>query len=320
MACGMNLAVPRPKLRLPKAMLPADILISIPPRWRVYGAIRAVRRLSLVAVWTLVAMAIQSLLLLIPGRTGLGTAKRAFPRFYWTSLCWLIDLKVRTIGAPAHRTADGRPVIYVCNHTSWLDVLVLGAQLDACFIAKTEVGTWPLIGWIARLGRTAFTSRQRTRTAGERDAMRERLHAGDSLILFPEGTSSDGSRVMPFRSAFLSLAEAPTGAANRPPLVQPVSLVFDRLAGMPVGRSNRAVFAWYGDMDLASHAWPLLQMTDMGATMLLHAPMNPEAFASRKALTAATYRTVADGAATLRQNRPVTDTRPEAEFEEVAYA
>ena len=147
-----------------------DVLAPMPPRRRISGAIRAVRRLVLVALWTLVAMLIQAVLLLLPGRAGLGAAKRAFPRFYWGSLCWLIGLKVRTIGAPAHRTADGRPVIYVCNHTSWLDVLVLGAQLDACFIAKSEVGTWPLIGWIARLGRTAFTSRQRTRTAA--NAMR----------------------------------------------------------------------------------------------------------------------------------------------------
>lgn len=326
MACHMKQASHRPKLRLPRlpqARVPMDVLAPMPPRRRISGAIRAVRRLVLVALWTLVAMLIQAVLLLLPGRAGLGAAKRAFPRFYWGSLCWLIGLKVRIIGAPAHRTADGRPVIYVCNHTSWLDVLVLGAQLDACFIAKSEVGTWPLIGWIARLGRTAFTSRQRTRTAGERDAMRERLDSGDSLILFPEGTSSDGSRVMPFRSAFLSLAEAPTGVANRPPLVQPVSLVFDRLAGMPVCRSNRLVFAWYGDMDLASHAWPLLQMTGMGATMLLHTPMNPEAFPSRKALTAATYRAVADGAATLRQNRPArpaNEPLAEAELGEAAFA
>jgi len=319
----MKHAPHRPKLRLPRTHVPMDVLAPMPPRRRLSGAIRAVRRLVLVAIWTVIAMVIQSALLLLPGRTGLGAAKRAFPRFYWGSLCWLIGLKVRTIGAPAQRTADGRPVVYVCNHTSWLDVLVLGAQLDACFIAKSEVGTWPLIGWIARLGRTAFTSRQRTRTAGERDAMRERMHDGDSLILFPEGTSSDGSRVMPFRSAFLSLAEAPTGATNRPPLVQPVSLVFDRLAGLPVGRSNRLVFAWYGDMDLASHAWPLLQMTDMGATMLLHTPMNPEGFASRKALTAATYRAVADGAATLRQNRPARPANavsPDAELGKAAFA
>ena len=316
----MTRTVSRPKLRLPIAVLPADMLAPLPPRRQVYGAIRAIRRLVIVAIWTLIAMVIQVVLLMVPGRTGLGAAKRAFPRFYWGSLCWLIGLKVRIIGAPADRTANGRPVIYVCNHTSWLDVLVFGAQLDACFIAKSEVATWPLVGWIARLGRTAFTSRQRSRTAGERDAMRERLDSGDSLILFPEGTSSDGSRVMPFRSAFLSLAEAPTGAAQRPPLVQPVSLVFDRLAGMPVGRSNRLVFAWYGDMNLASHAWPLLQMTGMGATMLLHTPMNPEAFPSRKALTAATYRAVADGAATLRQNRPIAEVRPEAEYGEAAYA
>ena len=265
--------------------------------------LRVSRRLLAVALWTLPAMCIQALLLLLPDRFGLGRGKHAFARFYWGSLCWLIGLKLRVIGAPAPPTADGRPVIYVANHTSWLDVLVLGARLDACFIAKREVAGWPLVGTIARLGRTAFTSRQRRRTIDERDAMRDRLAAGDNLILFPEGTSSDGSRVMAFHSAFLSLAEVRTGAQGRPPLVQPVSLVFDRLAGMPVGRATRPLFAWYGDMDLASHVWALLQYSGLGATVMLHPPLNPEDFASRKALSRATWQMVADGAASLRQNR-----------------
>ena len=275
----------------------------VPYRRRVWRSVRAVRRLLVVVVWTLLAMPLQALLLLLPDRFGLGRGKIGFARFYWNSLCWIIGMKVRRIGPLARQTADGRPIIYVANHTSWLDILVLGGQLEACFIAKSEVGGWPLIGTIARLGRTAFTSRQRTRTADERDSMRDRLAAGDNLILFPEGTSSDGSRVMAFRSAFLSLAEIPANAAGRPPLVQPVSLVFDRLAGLPTGRATRPLFAWYGDMDLAPHAWQLLQHSSLGATMLLHPPMNPEDFISRKMLSQATWQAVADGAATLRQNR-----------------
>ncbi len=296
-------AARRPSKLLFRSNKPDDMFAPVPSRRRLSRALRAVRRLLMVALWTVLAMCIQAMLVLLPDRFGLGRGKRAFARFYWGSLCWLIGMKVRVIGAPAHKTADGRPVIYVANHTSWLDILALGAQLDACFIAKAEVAGWPLIGWIARLGRTVFTSRQRSKTAHERDAMRERLADGDNLILFPEGTSSDGSRVMAFRSAFLSLAEAPTGSKGRPPLVQPVSLVFDRLAGLPTGRATRPLFAWYGDMELAPHAWGLLQYSGLGATVLLHTPLNPEDFPSRKALSQATWQAVADGASTLRQNR-----------------
>ncbi len=136
--------------------------------------------------------------------------------------------------------------------------------------------------------------------------MRARLVAGDNLILFPEGTSSDGSRVLPFRSAFFSNAETrddrQSGAG---PLIQPVSLVYDRVGGLPAGRASRPLFAWYGDMDIASHFWRLGQYTGLRATVLLHAPMDPAAYADRKQLAQAVWQVAADGAALLRQNRPV---------------
>ena len=125
------------------------------------------------------------------------------------------------------------------NHSSWLDVVVLGGRVEACFIAKDEVRRWPLIGLVAKLGRTVFVSRARASTGRERDDMHARLVAGDNLILFPEGTTSDGSRVMDFRSSFLAAALAPVTADGRPPLLQPVSVVYDRLAGLPTGRSSR---------------------------------------------------------------------------------
>jgi 1-acyl-sn-glycerol-3-phosphate acyltransferase len=134
--------------------------------------------------------------------------------------------------------------------------------------------------------------------------MRARLQAGGNLILFPEGTSSDGSRVLPFRSAFLSVAELPVTTDGRPPLVQPVSIVYDRLAGLPTGRASRPLFAWYGDMNIGSHFWQLAQHRGLRATILLHAPLDPASFASRKELTRVVWQIAADGAATLRQNRP----------------
>jgi 1-acyl-sn-glycerol-3-phosphate acyltransferase len=222
-----------------------------------------------------------------------------FARFYWSTVSRLLGLQVRVIGRFA-TAPGGRPVVFVANHSSWLDIPVLGGRLDACFVSKDEVGRWPFIATIARLGRTVFVSRQRGATGRERDAMRTRLAAADNLLLFPEGTSSDGSRVLPFRSSFFAIAE---GAD--PPLIQPVSVVYDRLGGLPTGRATRPVFAWYGDMDLATHFWRFAQHRGLRASILLHAPLDPSRFASRKALSHAAWQSVADGAATLRQNRPV---------------
>lgn len=253
-------------------------------------------------VWTLLCMPVQLLLILLPG-----PAKVGFARLYWSGMCRLIGLHVRVIGAPvAQAKAEGgsRPVVFVSNHSSWLDVLVLGGRLNACFIAKDEVARWPLIGTIAKLGRTVYVRRTRTSTGRERDNMRARLSAGDNLILFPEGTTSDGSRVMPFRSAFLSVAELPVTLDGRPPIVQPVSVVYDRLAGLPTGRASRPLFAWYGDMSFSTHFWRLAQQRGLRVTVLLHTPLDPATFPSRKALARATWTAVADGASTLRQNRP----------------
>lgn len=256
-------------------------------------SLRATRRGLLILLWTLPSAAVQAVCVMLPGRP-----KVAFARLYWAMFSRLLGLRVRVIGVNASGTS-GRPIIFVSNHSSWVDIPVIGGVLDGCFVAKGDVAGWPVIGTIARLGRSVFVSRQRGSTVRERDRMRGLLADGDNLILFPEGTSSDGSRVLPFRSSFFSVAEG-----DSRPIIQPVSVVYDRLGGLPTGRANRPVFAWYGDMDIASHFWRLAQCSGLRVTVLLHAPLDPARFEDRKALSQAVWRTVAEGAATLRQNRP----------------
>ncbi|MFH5927369.1 lysophospholipid acyltransferase family protein [Roseomonas xinghualingensis] len=251
------------------------------------GRFRAVRRLVCAALWTLIAIPIQAVLLLLPGR-----GKITFARLYWRGICFLIGMRLRVVGdrSTAPRT------LYLANHSSWLDILVLGATLEAAFVSKAEVGKWPLIGTVARLGRTVFVSRDRRRTGNEANEMRDRLGTGDSLILFPEGTSSDGTRVLPFRSSFLAVADAAE-------VIHPVSVAYDRLGGLPACRRDRPVFAWYGDMSIAPHAWRLCRHAGLRVTILLHDPLDSSAVPNRKVLTAAAEATVAEGAAMLRQNR-----------------
>jgi 1-acyl-sn-glycerol-3-phosphate acyltransferase len=290
--------VSRPQLAADDA---AWASITLPAQRNLVRKLRAVRRGVFAVLWTLPCMLVQAVLLRLPG-----AAKVAFARFYWAGLCRAIGLQVRVIGQVAARTSEGRPVVFVSNHSSWLDVLALGSRLPACFIAKEQVGQWPVIGTIARLGRTVYVRRARSSTGRERDDMASRLEDGDNLILFPEGTSSDGARVMSFRSAFLSIAELKVTPEGRTPIIQPVSLVYDRLAGLPCGRATAPLFAWYGDMDIASHFWGLAQHQGLRATVLLHQPIDPEKYAGRKELTQVLWKIVAEGAATLRQNRPAT--------------
>jgi 1-acyl-sn-glycerol-3-phosphate acyltransferase len=264
--------------------------------WR---QVRATRRLVMILLWTMACIPCQAIAIwampLVGRRPAVAIARR-----YHAVLCRIGGIRVRTAGAPAAGT--GRPVVFISNHSSWADILVLGGTLEACFVSKAEVGTWPLIRTVARLGRTVFVSRRRAETGRERDELVSRLAAGDSIILFPEGTTSDGGRVLPFRSALLGMVET-GGVPGEGPIIQPVSLVFDRLDGLPVGYMNRAHFAWYGDMAIAGHAWRMLSRRSSGATVLLHPPLEPAAFASRKALAEAAFDAIDAGAAALRQGR-----------------
>jgi len=267
--------------------LPGGRLFDVFEERPLGGRVRAVRRIISAVLWTLIAIPLQAVLMVLPGQAHIG-----FARCYHATLCWLIGLKVQVVGTPCR----DRPVLFLSNHSSWLDILVLGGVLEAAFVSKAEVGTWPLVRTVARLGRTLFVSRNRGTTAKEAEAMRARLAGGDSLILFPEGTSSDGARVLPFRSSFLATADAARS-------IQPVSVVYDRLGGLPCCRRDRPLFAWYGDMEIGSHFWRLARRNGSRATVLLHQPFSPAVLPDRKALAAEVGRIVSDGAAVLRQNR-----------------
>ena len=175
---------------------------------RVLRRCRVIRRFALILLWTLLCIPAQTCCVLLPGRP-----KVAFARIYWAGFSLLLGLRVRVIGRLARN--ERRPVLFVSNHSSWVDIPVLGGVLDACFVAKADVARWPVVSTIARLGRTVFVTRQRGAIARESDEMRHRLAQGDNLVLFPEGTSSDGSRVLPFRSAFFAIAEGHGAGIHR---------------------------------------------------------------------------------------------------------
>jgi 1-acyl-sn-glycerol-3-phosphate acyltransferase len=255
------------------------------------GTLRMAGRLVLVLAWTLPAMLIQAFLLLLPGR-----AKERFARFYWRGVAAILGLHLTVHGA---RTRQ-RPVVFIANHCSWIDIIALGSVLPGCFVAKAEIAKWPFISWIARLGRTVFVSRGKAKLGRERASLEARLAAGDNVILFPEGTTSDGVRILRFQSSFLAIAEAPAQ-----PVIQLVTIVYDGLDGLPVRRRDRPLISWYGDMDLASHYPRIGGHRSLHATVVLDRPIPPGFYPSRKSLAAALETRLAANAAALRQGRAV---------------
>ncbi|GAB0112782.1 lysophospholipid acyltransferase family protein [Acidisoma sp. C75] len=257
---------------------------------RLPGGLRVAGRLASCLVWTLFCAGFQAVFLALPGR-----AKVVMPQLYWAGLCRCLGLSVRLTGAPMAR---GLPIVFISNHSSWMDIPALGARLPACFIAKGEVGRWPIISMVARLGRTIFVTRRAATAAQEAAEIKRRLAVGDNLVLFPEGTTSDGARVLPFRSSLLAVAEA-----GPPLLLQPVTIVYDGYESLPVRREDRALFAWFGDMSLAGHFNRIARCHRLRVTIMLHPPIDPRGAGGRKRITQRAWVEIAGSAAELRRNR-----------------
>jgi 1-acyl-sn-glycerol-3-phosphate acyltransferase len=153
-----------------------------------------------------------------------------------------------------------------------------------------------------------FVNRERRSQTGDaRDQIRDRLLEGDALMLFPEGTSSDGNRVLPFKSALMGAAEVVIGhdANGKPiyPPVQPVSVAYVRVHGIPMGRENRPFYAWYGDMDLVPHLWEALTTGPVDVVIQFHAPLYVDQVGGRKALAQRAETIVREGQAALLAGR-----------------
>jgi 1-acyl-sn-glycerol-3-phosphate acyltransferase len=249
-------------------------------------------RISVYLGVTLALIGVQALLLAVKSPLA-----AEFPRLYHRLCCRILGFRIAARGAPS----DRRPTLFVVNHVSYTDITILGALIRGSFVAKSEVARWPLFGVLAKLQRTVFIERRAHRTAAQRGAIASRLAAGDGLILFPEGTSGDGNRVLPFKSALFSAAESAAGEA--PVVVQPVSLAYVRLNGVPMGRLYRPFFAWYGDMEMAPHLWTLLGFGIVTVSVEFHEPVLASAFPSRKALAAHCRSVIAEGVARALSGR-----------------
>jgi len=245
----------------------------------------AVARFLVFVVWTLV--------LLVPYLVLRSVARRAagaYVRAYWRGVVRIVGFQVVMRGTPAEGAG---PVLFVANHVSYLDIIVLGSLLRAFFVAKGEVAGWPGFGFLARIARTVFVDRRPGASARERDAIRHRLAAGDSLILFAEGTSTDGNRVLPFKSALFSAADQAGDVAA--PAVQPVSIAYTRLDGLPLCRAFRPFLAWYGDMTLAGHLLSALGLGRVTIEVMFHPPTTLAERGSRKDLAQHCHAAVAGG-------------------------
>ncbi len=181
------------------------------------------------------------------------------------------------------------PGAIVANHASWLDIFVLNSRKNVYFVSKAEVATWPGIGTLARATGTVFINRDRREAKAHAQIVEDRLLHGHRLLFFPEGTSTDSRRVLPFKTTLFAAFYSPR--LQHALQVQPVSVVYKAPDGV-----DPRFYGWWGDMDFGSSLIRLLALPRQGSvTLVYHTPLRVDAYANRKSLAAALETHVRQG-------------------------
>lgn len=203
--------------------------------------------------------------------------------------CKIFNIRIIQRGMPRDR--DETPTVFVSNHLSYLDIVALGSQVDALFVAKSEVAGWPVFGFLSKIQNTIFIRRTREAMQESKDKIADALRAGNNVILFGEGTSTDGRAVKPFKAGLLEVLYEPGTNA----MLQPVAIVLESVGGKSVDdQIARDKYAWWRLEDtLAPHLWNFARAG--GANLVIHyqLPLDPRDYPDRKALAQAATEVVA---------------------------
>ncbi len=261
------------------------------PRIGPLGWVRAVLRGLALAVVTYGGLIVLLLVRLVE-RPLCGLRRPVTPwitRFVCRAAFVILGIRHRVTGRPMQQKGA-----LVANHASWLDIFTLNACDRIYFVSKSEVADWPGIGWLARATGTVFINRHGREAQLQRLVFEARLRAGHRLLFFPEGTSTDGQQVLPFKSTLF--AAFFTHGLQEILHVQPVSVIYHA----PPGQDPR-FYGWWGDMEFGGHLLKLLAAPRQGtAEVVFHTPVPVSDFPDRKALAAHCEAAVRQG---LEQRR-----------------
>lgn len=199
------------------------------------------------------------------------------PVFYAKALNFILGVQINTYGQKMAKSQT----LFVSNHISYLDIPVLGSLIHGSFVAKSDVASWPLFGLLAKLRKTVFIDRTKAGTKEGNNQIETYINQGRNLILFPEGTSSEGTTVLPFKSSFFKMAIDNENCE----FVQPVTLRIKNIEGEAVEKNRRYDdYAWYGDMTLSPHLWNFFGLSGVTIDVIFHTPIPPRHLSNRKEL------------------------------------
>lgn len=220
-----------------------------------------------------------------------GPKSYILPHLWYRAVCYVFGIRIRIKGTPF--TAG--QVLYMSNHLSYMDIPAIGCVIKASFVSKSEVKDWPLFGFLSTLQQTAFVERKRTEAGRQKNALQSRIEKGDSLIIFPEGTSTNGLQVIPFKSSLFALALL----KSVPDLyIQPLTINVLEVDGhAPDTLDVRNIYAWPREMDtpLPEHLWRFAQTKGAVIELVFHDPLKAHDFENRKVLAKTAHERVSMG-------------------------
>ncbi|MCF6272024.1 MAG: 1-acyl-sn-glycerol-3-phosphate acyltransferase [Rhodobacteraceae bacterium] len=254
------------------------------PKPGLIGGLRLMVRLPVIVIAFVVLVVLFLLVRLVEKATGGKRVSGALARLWGRVGHGLSGLRLEIVG---REMAHGGAI--VANHSSWLDIFVLHSAAHIHFVSKAEVASWPVIGWMARVTGTVFIERRPSAAKHQQAQLAERIAAGDKLCFFPEGTSTDGLRVLPFKSTLFGVFQS--DSLRDLVWVQPVTVSYFP----PKGRDTR-FYGWWGDMYFGPHALMILGLSVGGRVRVtFHAPLKVADFEGRKPLAKAAEIAVREG-------------------------
>jgi 1-acyl-sn-glycerol-3-phosphate acyltransferase len=247
------------------------------------GIIRSIFLIIIVSILIILILPIQLLINLINLKI-----KYKIPKLFLKIVSFVIGIKIRSINL-RNKNKNKYGVLYVSNHVSWMDILCLGSLLDAQFIAKKEVAEMGLFGFLAKLNHTFFIDNTNQRKSfSYNEIIQAKLLKKQNLILFPEGTTSDGNSVRSFKSSFFDSTNLPKYYPEKENDfidVCPISLCYKDKNNLPMGIFYRRYVAWQGDYPLLRLMKIFLLSGPVSIDIIIHKSVDLSNFKNRKELS-----------------------------------
>lgn len=253
----------------------------------------AIATLKMIAFLVLCVMVVPVQLIMLAVTRG--QSAYIIPKLWHKGVCAIFNIRIQTENLPRH----AEQTIFVSNHLSYLDIPAIGSLLTASFVAKADVAGWPVFGFLSKLQQTAFISRARTAAKQGKYALQTMLDDGKSLVIFPEGTSTDGRSVRDFKSSLFSIVD---DSSNDALIIQPFTIRMALVDNNPLAETkddqdHRDIYAWHVEMDteLPDHLWRFAKSKGAVLEMVFHDPIRASDIKDRKTLAKTCHDSVING-------------------------